>query len=88
MLGSLSHIVNHSTLGYQALPDFPAEAPDPSVRSPNEVSFMTKDCVCTLTPTQEKWDLSAPLQSPRGKKESFWSTSSPRPFSSYFVALS
>jgi len=36
MLGSLSHIVNHSTLGYQALPDFPSEAPDPSVRSPNE----------------------------------------------------
>jgi AP-3 complex subunit beta len=58
MLGSLSHIVNHSTLGYQALPDFPAEAPDPSVRSPNE----------------EKWDLSSPtLQSPRGKKDNFWS---------------
>jgi AP-3 complex subunit beta len=58
MLGSLSHVVNHSTLGYQALPDFPEVAPDPSVRNPNE----------------EKWDLSSnALQSPRAKKEKFWS---------------
>ncbi len=40
MLGSLSHIVNHSTLGYQTLPDFPAEAQDPAVRNPIEVSMV------------------------------------------------
>ncbi|KAN0027233.1 hypothetical protein ACTFIU_009923 [Dictyostelium citrinum] len=33
-LGSLSHIVNHTALGYTALPDFPEVAPDPSVREP------------------------------------------------------
>ncbi|KAM9985977.1 hypothetical protein ACTFIZ_004256 [Dictyostelium cf. discoideum] len=33
-LGSLSHIVNHTALGYTALPDFPDVAPDPSVREP------------------------------------------------------
>ncbi|KAF2076006.1 hypothetical protein CYY_002666 [Polysphondylium violaceum] len=34
ILGSLSHIVNHSALGYQSLPSFPEQAPDPSVRQP------------------------------------------------------
>lgn len=34
ILGSLSHIVNHSALGYQSLPNFPDEAPDASVRQP------------------------------------------------------
>eukprot|EP01133_Synstelium_polycarpum_P016718 gene16718-19872_t len=34
ILGSLSHIVNHSAMGYQSLPDFPEVAPDPTVRQP------------------------------------------------------
>eukprot|EP00026_Physarum_polycephalum_P001606 Phypoly_transcript_01608.p1 GENE.Phypoly_transcript_01608~~Phypoly_transcript_01608.p1 ORF type:complete len:1062 (+),score=136.00 Phypoly_transcript_01608:71-3256(+) len=68
MLGSLSHIVQHSTLGYQALPDFPTQAPDPSVRSPNE----------------EKWDLSSPiLQSPRAKKNKGFYTDSEESDGSY-----
>eukprot|EP01132_Coremiostelium_polycephalum_P011829 gene11829-14469_t len=36
ILGSLSHIVNHSAMGYQTLPDFPEVAPDPSVRQPKQ----------------------------------------------------
>lgn len=32
-IGSLSHIVNHSTFGYEALPDFPEKAPDSSARN-------------------------------------------------------
>ncbi|GAM24904.1 hypothetical protein SAMD00019534_080790 [Acytostelium subglobosum LB1] len=36
ILGSLSHIVNHTAQGYQALPDFPEEVPDPSVRQPKQ----------------------------------------------------
>jgi len=59
MLGSLSHIVNHSALGYQVLPDFPEVAPDPSVR----------------IPPGEKWDstpVQSPRR-PAGKKDSFWS---------------
>ena len=32
-LGSLSHAVNSETTGYVPLPDFPAEAPDPTVRN-------------------------------------------------------
>jgi len=33
-LGSLSHVVQHSVQGYQALPEFPTVAPDRSVREP------------------------------------------------------
>ncbi|EGG21253.1 beta adaptin [Cavenderia fasciculata] len=36
VLGSLSQIVNHSAMGYQSLPDFPEEVPDPSVRQPKQ----------------------------------------------------
>ncbi|KAJ7311318.1 hypothetical protein JRQ81_006934 [Phrynocephalus forsythii] len=32
-LGSLSHLLNAKAVGYQELPDWPAEAPDPSVRN-------------------------------------------------------
>ncbi|XP_028967971.1 AP-3 complex subunit beta-1 [Galendromus occidentalis] len=31
-MGSLSHLINQPAAGYQELPDFPDEAPDPSVR--------------------------------------------------------
>eukprot|EP00013_Stygamoeba_regulata_P015458 CAMPEP_0177669180 /NCGR_PEP_ID=MMETSP0447-20121125/23279_1 /TAXON_ID=0 /ORGANISM="Stygamoeba regulata, Strain BSH-02190019" /LENGTH=1036 /DNA_ID=CAMNT_0019175981 /DNA_START=170 /DNA_END=3280 /DNA_ORIENTATION=+ len=31
-LGSLSHVVNHVVSGYDPIPDFPEERPDPSVR--------------------------------------------------------
>jgi AP-3 complex subunit beta len=31
-LGSLSHVVNHVVSGYDTIPDFPTERPDPSVR--------------------------------------------------------
>jgi AP-3 complex subunit beta len=34
VLGSLSHILNQTANGYLALPEFPAVAPDPSVRRP------------------------------------------------------
>ncbi|KAL8163454.1 UNVERIFIED_CONTAM: AP-3 complex subunit beta-2 [Gekko kuhli] len=32
-LGSLSHLLNAKAVGYQELPDWPTEAPDPSVRN-------------------------------------------------------
>ncbi|XP_041444277.1 AP-3 complex subunit beta-2 isoform X1 [Xenopus laevis] len=32
-LGSLSHLLNAKSVGYQELPDWPEEAPDPSVRN-------------------------------------------------------
>ncbi|XP_063782401.1 AP-3 complex subunit beta-2 isoform X1 [Pseudophryne corroboree] len=32
-LGSLSHLLNSKAVGYQELPDWPEEAPDPSVRN-------------------------------------------------------
>lgn len=32
-LGSLSHLLNAKAVGYQELPDWPEEAPDPSVRN-------------------------------------------------------
>eukprot|EP00478_Filoreta_tenera_P000055 GABV01000055.1.p1 GENE.GABV01000055.1~~GABV01000055.1.p1 ORF type:complete len:648 (+),score=165.11 GABV01000055.1:409-2352(+) len=34
LLGTLSHILARPARGYRPLPDFPAEAPDPSVRAP------------------------------------------------------
>ncbi|XP_075753630.1 AP-3 complex subunit beta-2 isoform X11 [Pelodiscus sinensis] len=35
-LGSLSHLLNTKAVGYQELPDWPDEAPDPSVRNVEE----------------------------------------------------
>ena len=32
-IGSLSHIINNEANGYIPLPDFPEEAPDPTVRN-------------------------------------------------------
>ena len=32
-LGSLSHAINAEATGYQKLPDFPEEKPDPTVRN-------------------------------------------------------
>ncbi|PRP87640.1 hypothetical protein PROFUN_04667 [Planoprotostelium fungivorum] len=32
MLGSLSHVMNHTVQGYDPIPDFPEDIPDPSVR--------------------------------------------------------
>jgi AP-3 complex subunit beta len=57
MLGSLSHVVNHSAMGYQQLPDFPEEAPDPSVRNPPEVE-------------QRGWAESPSVSSPRNNGKS------------------
>lgn len=39
-LGSLSHFVNSESKGYQSLPDFPEEPPDPTVRDV-EVTYCT-----------------------------------------------
>ena len=33
MVGSLSHLMNAKASGYQELPDFPEDPPDPSVRN-------------------------------------------------------
>jgi len=33
VLNSLSHVVNHTAIGYQVLKDWPTEVPDPSVRN-------------------------------------------------------
>nr|XP_034987856.1 AP-3 complex subunit beta-2 isoform X3 [Zootoca vivipara] len=38
-LGSLSHLLNAKAVGYQELPDWPSEAPDPSVRNVEEESI-------------------------------------------------
>uniref|UniRef100_A0A8C6MM14 AP-3 complex subunit beta n=1 Tax=Moschus moschiferus TaxID=68415 RepID=A0A8C6MM14_MOSMO len=38
-LGSLSHLLNAKATGYQELPDWPEEAPDPSVRNVEEEDF-------------------------------------------------
>ncbi|XP_015673933.1 AP-3 complex subunit beta-2 isoform X1 [Protobothrops mucrosquamatus] len=38
-LGSLSHLLNAKAVGYQELPDWPNEAPDPSVRNVEEDSI-------------------------------------------------
>ena len=32
-LGTLSHVINARANGYQEIPDWPSEAPDPSVRN-------------------------------------------------------
>ena len=32
-LGSLSHAINAEAFGYQKLPDFPEDQPDPTVRN-------------------------------------------------------
>lgn len=42
-VGSLSHVVNHSVHGYTALPDFPTEKPDPSVRDEEAAAAMGKN---------------------------------------------
>ncbi|KAH0619941.1 hypothetical protein JD844_014386 [Phrynosoma platyrhinos] len=39
-LGSLSHLLNAKAVGYQELPDWPSEAPDPSVRNVEEESIV------------------------------------------------
>ncbi|NXG32708.1 AP3B2 protein, partial [Dromaius novaehollandiae] len=41
-LGSLSHLLNAKAVGYQELPDWPDEAPDPSVRNVEVVPEWTK----------------------------------------------
>ncbi|KAG8440343.1 hypothetical protein GDO86_006189 [Hymenochirus boettgeri] len=50
-LGSLSHLLNAKAVGYQELPDWPEEAPDPSVRN-----VEVKDAVpeWTKCPSREK----------------------------------
>ncbi len=34
MIGSLSHLMNHTVIAYQPLPDFPETAPPQNVRDP------------------------------------------------------
>ena len=41
-MGSLSHTVNAEANGYIPLPDFPTEAPDPTVRDVADDSFWAK----------------------------------------------
>lgn len=47
-LGSLSHLLNAKAVGYQELPDWPSEAPDPSVRN-------VEVCACPLAACGGKW---------------------------------
>ncbi|XP_050568948.1 AP-3 complex subunit beta-2 isoform X7 [Cygnus atratus] len=47
-LGSLSHLLNTKAVGYQELPDWPDEAPDPSVRNVEQVPEWTK-CTSLVT---------------------------------------
>ncbi|KAG8145005.1 hypothetical protein E2320_013389, partial [Naja naja] len=51
-LGSLSHLLNAKAVGYQELPDWPSEAPDPSVRNV-EVPEWTK---CTSREKRKEKD--------------------------------
>ncbi|CAO2613999.1 AP-3 complex subunit beta-2 [Lemmus lemmus] len=46
-LGSLSHLLNAKATGYQELPDWPEEAPDPSVRNVEVSSFGTEWTKCS-----------------------------------------
>ncbi|XP_047195985.1 AP-3 complex subunit beta-2 isoform X4 [Hippoglossus stenolepis] len=54
-LGSLSHLLNAKTGGYQELPDWPEAAPDPSVRNVEvkESVFTLLERVTTLTSVPE-----------------------------------
>uniref|UniRef100_A0A452R2J1 AP-3 complex subunit beta n=1 Tax=Ursus americanus TaxID=9643 RepID=A0A452R2J1_URSAM len=45
-LGSLSHLLNAKATGYQELPDWPEEAPDPSVRNVEVSGGERLNCVC------------------------------------------
>ena len=44
-LGSLSHMIDAKAAGYQELPDFPEEQPDPTVRNV-EVFFQCLSKLC------------------------------------------
>ncbi|XP_063970298.1 AP-3 complex subunit beta-2-like isoform X3 [Lytechinus pictus] len=62
-LGSLSHMINSKAVGYIELPDFPEEAPDPSVRVVEEVLPWTSE--------KEKRSMSKK----KSKAKSFYSSS-------------
>lgn len=52
-LGSLSHLLNAKATGYQELPDWPEEAPDPSVRNVEVSRGGGLDCTCGGTGSRE-----------------------------------
>uniref|UniRef100_A0A8C4YCH3 AP-3 complex subunit beta n=1 Tax=Gopherus evgoodei TaxID=1825980 RepID=A0A8C4YCH3_9SAUR len=53
-LGSLSHLLNAKAVGYQELPDWPDEAPDPSVRNvEEETAFLTESHIGLLGELRE-----------------------------------
>ncbi|XP_053898885.1 AP-3 complex subunit beta-2 isoform X4 [Malaclemys terrapin pileata] len=53
-LGSLSHLLNTKAVGYQELPDWPDEAPDPSVRNvEEETAFLIESHIGLLGELRE-----------------------------------
>ncbi|XP_050824820.1 AP-3 complex subunit beta-2 isoform X1 [Gopherus flavomarginatus] len=53
-LGSLSHLLNAKAVGYQELPDWPDEAPDPSVRNvEEETAFLIESHIGLLGELRE-----------------------------------
>ncbi|CAO2613997.1 AP-3 complex subunit beta-2 [Lemmus lemmus] len=66
-LGSLSHLLNAKATGYQELPDWPEEAPDPSVRNVEVSSFGTEWTKCS---NREKSEPESKSSSESGSGES------------------
>ena len=59
-LGSLSHLLNAKTGGYQELPDWPEAAPDPSVRNVEVKESVRAVGTVTYRDTGALWGLQGP----------------------------
>uniref|UniRef100_A0A8C9JIL5 AP-3 complex subunit beta n=1 Tax=Panthera tigris altaica TaxID=74533 RepID=A0A8C9JIL5_PANTA len=68
-LGSLSHLLNAKATGYQELPDWPEEAPDPSVRNV-EVSGVKGSILCV-----PEWTKCSNREKRKEKEKPFYSDS-------------
>ncbi|KAM6181939.1 AP-3 complex subunit beta-2 isoform 3-T3 [Erethizon dorsatum] len=77
-LGSLSHLLNAKATGYQELPDWPEEAPDPSVRNVEEEDlFLIETHVGLLGEYTEvpEWTKCSNREKRKEKEKPFYSDS-------------
>uniref|UniRef100_A0A8B9XGM9 AP-3 complex subunit beta n=1 Tax=Bos mutus grunniens TaxID=30521 RepID=A0A8B9XGM9_BOSMU len=77
-LGSLSHLLNAKATGYQELPDWPEEAPDPSVRNVEEEDLsLTETHVGLLGEYTEvpEWTKCSNREKRKEKEKPFYSDS-------------
>ncbi|XP_004370724.1 AP-3 complex subunit beta-2 isoform X1 [Trichechus manatus latirostris] len=77
-LGSLSHLLNAKATGYQELPDWPEEAPDPSVRNVEEEDLSLIEThvglLCEYTEVPE-WTKCSNREKRKEKEKPFYSDS-------------